>query len=157
MSGQTVQLLTTRPHDGAGVGDVGGAVGEPVGESVGEAVGEADGEAVGETVGDGVGETVGNNVGVAVGDAVGKGVGEPVGEAVGEAVMFGVLQLRALITRLTVGDGVASLVTQPKQLVAVRRDHLAAADRDPAVGYASYILAASPETCGQAMEVPELE
>jgi len=25
---------------------------------------------------------------------------------------------------------------------------------DPAVGYASTILAASPETCGQAMDVP---
>jgi len=112
-------------------------------------------------VGAGVGflvlSAVGAVVGEGVGDTVGNSVGERVGEAVGVAVRSEALQLRALITKLTVGMGVASLVTQPKQLVAVRRDHLAAADRDPAVGYASYILAASPETCGQAMEVPELE
>jgi hypothetical protein len=63
---------------------------------------------------------------------------------------------RAKATRLTVGEGVASLVTQPVQFVAVRRFHLCAAVMDPAVGYASYILAASPETCGQAMDVPVL-
>mmetsp|Transcript_68167 Transcript_68167/g.181167 ORF Transcript_68167/g.181167 Transcript_68167/m.181167 type:complete len:136 (+) Transcript_68167:745-1152(+) len=113
--------------------------------SVGAGVGFLVLSAVGAVVGEGVGDTVGNSV------------GERVGEAVGVAVRSEALQLRALITKLTVGMGVASLVTQPKQLVAVRRDHLAAADRDPAVGYASYILAASPETCGQAMEVPELE
>jgi hypothetical protein len=127
-----------------------------VGEGVGGGVGKAVGAAVGEAVGENVGDAVGENVGEAVGDTVGKGVGEPVGEAVGEAVEFAVLQLRALITRLTVGVGVASLVTQPVQLVAVRRAHLAAAVMDPAVGYASYIRAASPETCGQAMEVPDM-
>jgi len=46
------------------------------------------------------------------------------------------------------------LVTQPVQLVAVRRSHLCAAVMDTAVGYASYMMAASPETCGQAMDVP---
>jgi hypothetical protein len=55
-----------------------------------------------------------------------------------------------------VGVGVASLVTQPVQLETVRRFHLCAAVMDPAVGYSSYILAASPETCGQAMDVPVL-
>ena len=62
----------------------------------------------------------------------------------------------AKATRLTVGVGVASLVTQPVQLLAVRRSHLSAAVMDPAVGYASNILAASPETCGQAIDVPVL-
>jgi hypothetical protein len=52
--------------------------------------------------------------------------------------------------------GVAALVTQVVQFVAVKRSHLSAAVMDPAVGYASNILAASPETCGQAMEVPVL-
>ena len=61
---------------------------------------------------------------------------------------------RAKATKLTVGVGVASLVTQPVQFVAVRRSHLCAAVMDPAVGYASYILAASPETCRHAMDVP---
>jgi len=47
-------------------------------------------------------------------------------------------------------------VTQPERFVAVRRPHLCEAVMDPANGYASYIMAASPETCEQAMEVPEL-
>jgi hypothetical protein len=83
------------------------------------------------------------------GDAVGAvvGVGEAVGDAGGAAV-------GANITKLTVGEEVAALVTQLVQFLADRRSHLCAAVRDPAVGYASYILAASPETCGQAMDVP---
>jgi hypothetical protein len=75
------------------------------------------------------------------------GVGEAVGVAVGAAV-------GAKITKLTVGVGVTSLVTQPVQLLDARRSHLSAAVMDPAVGCASYILAASPDTCGQAMDVP---
>jgi hypothetical protein len=35
------------------------------------------------------------------------------------------------------------------------RAHLCEAVMDVAVGLASYMMAASPETCGQAMEVPE--
>ena len=46
------------------------------------------------------------------------------------------------------------VVTHPVQFVAVRRFHLSAAVMFPAVGYASYILAASPATCGHAMDVP---
>jgi hypothetical protein len=35
------------------------------------------------------------------------------------------------------------------------RAHLCEAVMDTAAGLASYMMAASPETCGQAMEVPE--
>jgi hypothetical protein len=86
----------------------------------------------------------GAGIGAGVG---GGGVGEAVGDAGGVAV-------GARITKLTVGVEVTSLVTQPVQLETVKRSHLCAAVMDPAVGYASYILAASPETCGQAMDVP---
>jgi len=111
-------------------------------------------------VGHGVGEGVSIGVGEGVGTGVGKGVGESVGEGVGRGVGDGVgggVEEVAKATRLTVGVGVASFVTQPVQFVAVRRSHLCAAVMDPAVGYASYILAASPETCGQAMDVPVLK
>jgi hypothetical protein len=124
-----------------------------VGEGVGEGEGEGVGDSVGESVGDGVGEGVGEGVGDSVGDDVGEGVGESVGGAgVGEGV-----GVTAKATKLTVGVGVASLVIQPVQFTAVRRVHLSAAVMDPAVGYASYIWAASPATCGQAMDVPVLE
>jgi len=46
------------------------------------------------------------------------------------------------------------LRTQLVQFVAVRSSHLSAAVMFGAAGYASNILAASPATCGQAMEVP---
>ena len=90
-------------------GNVGEAVGDAVGKGVGEPICEASGEAEGESVGENVCETVGGNLGEAVGNAVCKGLCETVGEAGGEAMEFAVLQLRALITRLTVGVGVASL------------------------------------------------
>ena len=48
------------------------------------------------------------------------------------------------------------MVTHPVQAVAVRRLHLSEAVMEAAVGYASYILAASPATCGHAMDVPVL-
>jgi hypothetical protein len=57
---------------------------------------------------------------------------------------------------LTVGSGVASLVIQLVQFVSVRRSHLCAGFKDPASGYASYMMAASPETCGHAMDVPDM-
>jgi hypothetical protein len=47
-------------------------------------------------------------------------------------------------------------VTQPERFVAVRRFHLSEALMDTADGYASYIMAASPDTCGQAMDVPDI-
>jgi len=111
-------------------------------------------------VGHGVGEGVSIGVGEGVGTGVGKGVGESVGEGVGRGVGDGVgggVEEVAKATRLTVGVGVASFVTQPVQFVAVRRSHLCAAVMDPAVGYASYILATSPATCGQAIDVPVLK
>jgi hypothetical protein len=40
------------------------------------------------------------------------------------------------------------------QLVDIRRSFLAVAVMELAVGYLSYILAASPATCGHAMDVP---
>jgi hypothetical protein len=62
----------------------------------------------------------------------------------------------ARATKLTEA-GVAGIpVIVPVRLEAVRRLHLCAAVMDGAVGFASYIMAASPETCGQAMDVPEI-
>merc|ERR1740121_1584463 len=46
-------------------------------------------------------------------------------------------------------------VIWPVRCDAVMRAHLCASVMDTAVGLASYMMAASPETCGQAMEVPE--
>jgi hypothetical protein len=46
-------------------------------------------------------------------------------------------------------------VTQPVRFVAIRSFHLSEAVMDGADGYASYMMAASPETCGQAMDVPD--
>jgi hypothetical protein len=74
---------------------------------------------------------------------------------------------RARGTKLTVGVGVASFVTQPVQFVAVRRENTSvtfitqtAIDPcpliNPAVGYASYTLATSPVTCAAAIIAPVL-
>ena len=103
---------------------------------------------VGEGVGEGVGPGEGDGVGKGVGEGVGKGVGKGVGDGVGEGV-----GTMAKGTKLIVPE-VASLVTHPVQFVAVRRLNLSVGVMDAAVGYASYILAASPETCGHAMDVP---
>jgi len=126
----------------------GGAGAAGVGEGVGGGVGEEVGEDVGEGVGDGVG------------DGVGEGDGEFVGEAVGEAVGVG-----AKATKLTVPELLADPlpellaagipVTQLVRFEAFMRSHLCEAVMDPADGYASYMMAASPATCGHAMDVPE--
>jgi len=103
---------------------------------------------------------IGEGVGGGAGDGVGEGDGEVVGEGVGEAVGVG-----AKATKLTVSEVLADPfpeflavgipVTQPVRFEAVMRSHLCEAVMDPADGYASYMMAASPETCGHAMDVPE--
>ncbi|CAK0794365.1 unnamed protein product [Prorocentrum cordatum] len=104
-----------------------------------------------EVVGAGVAEGVNEVVDAGVVDGVNEVVDAGVGEAVGEGASGG-----ASATKLTLAGLWGISVTQPVRLVAVRRSHLCEAVMDPADGYASYIMAASPETCEQAMEVPEL-
>ncbi|CAK0794360.1 unnamed protein product [Prorocentrum cordatum] len=108
-------------------------------------------EGVSEVVGAGVAEGVNEVVDAGVVDGVNEVVDAGVGEAVGEGASGG-----ASATKLTLAGLWGISVTQPVRLVAVRRSHLCEAVMDPADGYASYIMAASPETCEQAMEVPEL-
>jgi hypothetical protein len=98
------------------------------------------------SVGGGVGTVVGGGVGTVV-----AAVGEGVNEAVGEGVDGG----GASATKLTLAGVEGIPVTQSVRFVAVRRLHLSEAVMDPAVGCASYTMAASPETCGQAMDVPD--
>jgi len=135
---------------GAGV-CVGAGVAEGVNEVVDAGVVEGVAEGVSEVVGAGVAEGVNEVVDAGVVDGVNEVVDAGVGEAVGEGASGG-----ASATKLTLAGLWGISVTQPVRLVAVRRSHLCEAVMDPADGYASYIMAASPETCEQAMEVPEL-
>jgi hypothetical protein len=65
------------------------------------------------------------------------------------------LGVGAKATRLTEAGDVGIPVIESVRLEAVMRAHLCEAVKDPAVGLASYMMAASPETCGQAMDVPD--
>jgi len=108
----------------------------------------------------GVGEGVGEDVGEDVGDGVGEGDGEVVGEGVGEAVGVGARATKLAVAELLAGPlpelrAAGIPVTQPVRFEAVRRSHLCEAVMDPADGYASCMMAASPATCGHAMDVPE--
>ncbi|CAK0794375.1 unnamed protein product [Prorocentrum cordatum] len=130
---------------------IGAGVAEGVNEVVDTGVVEGVAEGVSEVVGAGVAEGVNEVVDAGVVDGVNEVVDAGVGEAVGEGASGG-----ASATKLTLAGLWGISVTQPVRLVAVRRSHLCEAVMDPADGYASYIMAASPETCEQAMEVPEL-
>ncbi|CAK0794369.1 unnamed protein product [Prorocentrum cordatum] len=130
---------------------VGAGVAEGVNEVVDAGVVEGASEGVNEVVGAGVAEGVNEVVDAGVVQGVNEVVDAGVGEAAGEGASGG-----ASATKLTLAGLWGISVTQPVRLVAVRRSHLCEAVMDPADGYASYIMAASPETCEQAMEVPEL-
>jgi hypothetical protein len=91
--------------------------------------------------------------GMGIGMVVGMGVGMGVGGGVG-----------AKATRLTVAESwfafcstepVGIPVILPVRCSAAMRLHFCEAFMADAVGLASYMMAASPETCAQAMEVPE--